>query len=72
MYTHSHRPTHAIPRTALNTHTSAAWRCMMAVTSGCGVHALRRHPVLMTLAFAVFMAEAVLTYQAPLLSSWPR
>jgi hypothetical protein len=26
------------------------------------------HPVLMTLAFAVFMAEAVLTYQAPLLS----
>lgn len=25
------------------------------------------HPVLMTLGFAVFMAEAVLTYQAPLL-----
>mmetsp|Transcript_446 Transcript_446/g.904 ORF Transcript_446/g.904 Transcript_446/m.904 type:complete len:290 (-) Transcript_446:378-1247(-) len=30
------------------------------------------HPILMTMAFAVFMAEAVLTYQAPLISSLSR
>ncbi|PNW74130.1 hypothetical protein CHLRE_13g586600v5 [Chlamydomonas reinhardtii] len=30
------------------------------------------HPILMTLGFAVFMVEALLTYQAPLLASLPR
>jgi len=30
------------------------------------------HPVLMTLAFAVFMSEALLAYASPLLSSWSR